>query len=298
MRSPLRFASPALLLASLLALFYLKTPAQAQTITLLTDEGTQTMALEDYLPGALAGEMPALFPEEALKAQAVAIRSYVRARAGQHGNADVCDDPGCCLQWLSEDEQQALWGPDYAVYAARMAEACRATEGEYLRYGSAPALAAFHASSAGQTQSSGDLWSPLPYLISVSSPETEADVPNFVTELRLSNAALAEALGLESAELGEQLPDESGRTASLVLGGQIFTGPELRSRLGLRSCTFTVEQNEDETIFTVLGSGHGVGLSQYGAKVYAQDGLSYREILAHYYPGTELVTDTSSKIED
>ncbi len=295
MRSLSRFAAPALLLASLISLFYLKTPARADTITLLTGEGPQSMSLEDYLPGALAGEMPALFPAEALKAQAVAIRSYVRAQAGRHENADVCSDPGCCLQWLSKEEQQALWGADYDIHAATLAAACRDTAGEYLRYGNTPALAAFHSCSPGQTQSSGDLWSPLPYLVSVASPETGADVPNFATELRLSNDELAEALGLESAELGAIAWDESGRVAEIAFGGKVFSGPELRSLLGLRSCAFTVTQDKTETLFSVLGSGHGVGMSQYGAKVYAQAGLSYREILAHYYPGTELVTDTSSK---
>lgn len=298
MRSLSRTTGPVLLLLSLLALFYLKSPARADTITLLTEDGPKSMALEDYLPGALAGEMPALFPPEALKAQAVAIRSYVLAQQGRHENADVCTDPACCLQWLSEDEQRALWGEDHPTHAATLALACRATEGEYLRYGNGPALAAFHACSPGRTQNSGDLWSPLPYLVSVASPETGADVPNFASELCLSNEDLAEALELPSAELGAIVWDESGRVAEIALGGEVFSGPELRRLLGLRSCVFTVRQDETQTAFYVLGSGHGVGMSQYGAKVYAQAGLSYREILAHYYPGTELVTGTSSKSED
>ncbi len=289
MRPLLPPAPPLLLLAALLALFYLQSPAEAQELKLQTETGVETMPLEDYLIGAVAGEMPALFPDEALKAQAVAIRSYALAQRGRHGEADLCDDPSCCLRHLDEAALQALWGEGYAQYRARIAEACAQTRGEYLAYGGQAALAVFHASSHGQTENSGDLWSPLPYLVSVASPETEQDVPNFATELRISNDTLAQTLGLDDVTLGALSADGSGRVSSLTLGGQSFSGAQLRQLLGLRSHNFRVLQTERETVFSVLGSGHGVGMSQYGAKVYAMDGLSYEEILAHYYPDTELI---------
>ncbi len=290
MRPMLRFIALALLLTALTALFYLHSPAQAAEITLLTADGPQTMLLEDYLPGALAAEMPALFPEEALKAQAVAIRSYALAASPRHENADLCTQSSCCLGWLDKAELEALWGEDYTRHWSTVCRACEDTRGQFLSYGGQAALAVFHASSAGQTQSSGELWSPLPYLISVASPETGADVPNYESTVCVPLAEAAALLGLETLEAGPLVESRSGRVASVRWGATSFTGEELRTLFALRSTAFRLEQTDHELIFTVLGNGHGVGMSQYGAKVYAELGLSYREILAHYYPGTSLVS--------
>lgn len=289
MRPMLRFITLSLLLTALTALFYLHSPAQAADITLLTAEGPRTMSLEEYLPGALAAEMPALFPAEALKAQAVAIRSYALAAAPRHENADLCTQSSCCLGWLDQEALKRLWGEDYERHWNSICQACQDTRGQYLTYGGQAALAVFHASSAGQTQSSGDLWSPLPYLVSVASPETGADVPNYESIVRLAAEDAAKVLGLETLELGPVVKDKSGRVASVSFGEKSFTGEELRALFALRSTAFTLELAENELVFHVLGYGHGVGLSQYGAKVYANLGLNYREILAHYYPGTNLV---------
>ena len=288
MRTLLRFLFLLLLLTVLTALFYLHTPARAAEIRLLTPEGVQSMDLEDYLPGAVAAEMPALFPAEALKAQAVAIRSYAMAAAPRHENADLCTDPACCLGWLDESGRRALWGEDFELHEQSIADACRATRGQYLSYGGQAALAVFHACSAEQTENSGALWSPLPYLISVASPESAADSAAYESVLRFSPQELMQALGVSGTEFSEPVREESGRVASVLIGGQNFSGAELRQLLGLKSTDFEICTEGESICFLVRGSGHGVGMSQYGAKVYAQMGLSYREILAHYYPGTRL----------
>lgn len=290
MRPMLRFIALALLLTALTALFYLQSPAQAAQITVLTDGGVITMDMEDYLPGAVAAEMPALFPTEALKAQAVAIRSYVLACAPRHAEADICTNSACCLSWKDEMALRALWGADYSLYWDKICAACHSTRGQYLSYGGQAALAVFHACSVGQTESSGAIWSPLPYLVSVASPESPADTPVYETVLRLSAEEFTETLALEKgAAITSVVTGDSGRVDYIEAGCKSFSGEELRSLFGLRSTAFTIEQTETELIFRVRGSGHGVGLSQYGAKVYAQKGLLYHEILAHYYPGTALV---------
>ena len=163
--------------------------------------------------------------------------------------------------------------------------------------GAVAVFAAFHSSSAGATEASGSIWSERPYLISVSSPETEEDVPNFVsrvdcTELDFRDTLLsahpeADFTGDASGWVGEISRDESGRVASVVLGGVSVSGTELRSLFALRSTAFELEY-DGGFHFTVTGYGHGVGMSQYGAKVMAEDGADYRAILAHYYTGCEL----------
>ena len=98
----------------------------------------------------------------------------------------------------------------------------------------------------------------------------------------------ADFTGDESEWIGEITHDESGRVASAVLGGEKLSGTELRSLFSLRSTAFTLEYTGSSFLFTVTGFGHGVGMSQWGAKALAEQGADYRAILAHYYPGTEL----------
>ena len=156
----------------------------------------------------------------------------------------------------------------------------------------------FHSSSAGQTESSAALWGERAYLVSVPSPETAADVPNYVVEADISPESLQSAV-LEAHPdcvfpedpaqwLTAAEHDESGRVKSIGVGSVVLTGAEVRALLGLRSTAFTVQFADGVFRFTTTGSGHGVGMSQYGANVMAKQGSTYAEILAHYYPGTEL----------
>jgi stage II sporulation protein D len=272
-----------------------------ETVRLLRENGeVEELDLQDYLTGVVAGEMPAAFPEEALKAQAVAARSYTLycAAARKHGEADVCTDPGCCQAWLSEDELRANWGEGYEQNLERIRGAVDATEGEALSYQGEPVFAAFHSSSAGATEDCGAIWNPQPYLISVESPETAGDVPGYVSTLRcapldfrdviLSAYPEADFSGAAENWVGPIRRDASGRVESAALGGIEIPGTALRSLFSLRSTAFTLEYRDGSFLFTVTGFGHGVGMSQYGAMVLARDGADYVQILAHYYPGTLL----------
>ena len=276
-------------------------PLPERRLRLQAGDEILDLSLEEYLVGVVAAEMPASFPEEALKAQAVAARSYALCQisSGKHPEADLCADPGCCQAWLDEDQLRENWGGSYEENLARIRDAVAATAGETLSYEGEPVLAVFHSSSAGATEDCGAIWSPRPYLVSVSSPETPRDVPGYVSELRcapldfrdviLSAYPKADFSGPEEAWIGPEKRDGSGRVESLELGGVSIPGKELRSLFSLRSTAFTLAYEEGTFVFTVTGFGHGVGMSQYGAMVMARDGAGYREILSHYYPGTELV---------
>ncbi len=275
-------------------------PVPERLRVLVGDEVVE-MDTQDYLTGVVAGEMPASFPHDALKAQAVAARTYAMycAAAHKHGEADLCTDPGCCQAWLGEDRLREKWGRDYETRLGAVRDAVEETAGEYLSYQGEPVFAAFHSSSAGATEDCGAVWSPLPYLVSVSSPETAGDVPGYISTLRcapidfrdviLSAHPEADFSGEAASWIGELRRDPSGRVESLVLGGTEISGAELRSLFSLRSTAFTLEYSEGSFLFTVTGYGHGVGMSQYGAMVLARDGADYASILAHYYPGTVLV---------
>lgn len=266
---------------------------EARVLTVLTETGPVTMTMAEYLPGAVAAEMPVSFGPEALKAQAVAARTYVLA-SGRHEDADICTDSACCLAWHSPEELRALWGDDYGKNLRAVTAAAAATDGQVLTYGGQAIQAVFHSSSAGATEDSGAIWSPQPYLVSVDSPETWETVPGLLSQARFSPEDLAGRLGLETPEgppdtwLEDIQTDAAGRVETLYIGGQAFSGVDVRRALGLRSTAFTPVWDGDEFLFTVAGNGHGVGLSQYGAMLLAAQGWSYDRILAHYYPGTEL----------
>lgn len=276
-------------------------PAPESVAVLMPDGTVAVWDMQDYLTGVVAAEMPASFRAEALRAQAVAARSYAMycASFSKHGEAQVCTDPGCCQAWRSEEELHAKWGEDYAAYHEKIRAAVDATRGEYLAAGGQAVFAAFHSSSASRTENSADVWSAVPYLVSVESPETAEDVPNYVStvvcsaidfrDTVLSAHPEADFSGAEEGWIGELRRDGSGRVASVELGGVPLDGKEVRGLFSLRSTAFELLFEGGVFTFTVTGFGHGVGMSQYGADKMARLGADYREILAHYYPGTVLV---------
>ena len=260
------------------------------------------LPLEDYLTGVVAAEMPAGFEAEALKAQAVAARTYTLycAAAGKHGEAQVCTDFGCCQAWKSEDRMHQDWGDSFDKNYEKIRAAVYDTAGEHLVYRGQPIFSAFHSSSAGLTESCGAIWSDLPYLISVESPESEENVPGYISYVEISPLDFRDTLlhacpeadfsGEESSWIGPLNPEKSGRVDSMELGGVLYSGTRLRELFSLRSTAFSLEYTGENFLFTVTGFGHGIGMSQYGANVMAAEGSDYTAILAHYYPGTTLVS--------
>ena len=280
-----------------------QTKSDDETILTVLDYGeTRTSTMAEYLPCAVAAEMPANFEAEALKAQAVAARTYAvyctTHRKAKHPDADICTNSSCCLAYSDETKLRAAWGENYDDNMAKIRAAVSATDGQILCSDGAAILAAFHSSSAGKTESGAEIWSDVPYLKSVSSPETADDVPNYVSAVTVSADSFKESVlgvcpgcdlsGDASGWVGETDDDGSGRVRSVVIGGQAVSGTELRSAFSLRSTAFKLEYSGGDFTFTVTGYGHGLGMSQYGANVMARKGFTYEEILGHYYPDTVL----------
>ena len=245
-------------------------PQEAQVLYGLADLAPLDTELEEYVAGVVAAEMPAAFPEEALKAQAVAARTYQVRQMQAAGSRAVLYDVG--QAYLSEAEQKEKWGEGYALYAGKIHSAVRATAGEIMTYDGEPILAAFHAQSGGRTEDAAHVWNTaVPYLKSVDS-KGDRQAPNNETTVTIAAKALAERLGI-------------AEDAAVSVKSKTFSGREIRERLGLRSADFTIAKNGDSYIFTVHGYGHGAGMSQYGASFLAEQGKNYHEILRHYYTG-------------
>lgn len=262
------------------------------------------LSLEEYLWGVVAAEMPAAFDQQALCAQAVAARTYTLYRmdhpSGHHPEVDICGDPGCCQAWMSREERLEGWAKgERKTYEKKVTKAIRETEGQYLSYDGGPILAAFHAASAGSTKSALEVWGEdYPYLQEVASPEDEGSVPNYYSTVSVDSETFARSIreAYPKAVLGEKKEswlggvdyDEAGLPVSIEIGGVRMDTGRVRSLFGLRSASFSAEWEGDNIVFYVTGYGHGVGMSQYGSNALAKEGKSWREILAWYYPGTEL----------
>lgn len=272
----------------------------SRMLRVLKGETVEEMDLGTYLLGVVRAEMPAAFEPEALKAQAVAARTYTMYKlqtGGNHGpDIDICTDNACCQAYIDEESARANWGENAGAYEAKIEAAVEETDGQTILYGGVPILAVFHSSSAGLTRSAGEVWvNDLPYLQAVRSPEEGERIPNYYSRAELTKAELKTKLQTAFPEanlsgdpggwLTDAQRDPAGTVVTVTVGGVTVKGTQVRGALGLRSACFTWEAQDGKMIFYVTGFGHGVGLSQYGANQLAREGADYREILTHYYTG-------------
>ena len=279
-------------------------PDAERTLRVLHGGTIEEMPMDKYLLGVLRAEMPASFEPEALKAQAVAARTYTLYKMEQggimrHPDADACDDITCCKAYRTAEDAAADWGAEALYYEEKLARAVAETDGEAIVYDGQPVLAVFFSSAAGHTQGAGEVWqSDLPYLKSVDSPEDASLVPNYYSTVRFTAQEFRDLFcaAYPTAKLGgdtgSYLTDirrnDAGFVSTLCVGGVTVKGNDLRTVLGLRSPSFTVEADGSALTFHVTGYGHGVGMSQYGANAMAKEGYTCEEILEHYFSGAQV----------
>ena len=270
---------------------------EARTVQLKTEDGVETVDEDTYLTAVVLSEMPASFEPEALAAQAIAARTFLARQrlAGKHMDCDVCADSACCQAWNSEAALEAKYGVELPQYWDKASAAVAETAGEILTYDGAPIEAVYFSCSGGSTEAAVAVWgTDVPYLQAVESPgeqdalryESEAAFPEDELRAILNKAAPEAKLdGPSEGWFGEPILTEGGGVASVTIGGEDFTGTQLRNLLGLNSTRFTVTCGDGEVVFHVRGFGHRVGMSQYGANAMAKLGFDYRAILQYYYRG-------------
>lgn len=270
-----------------------------QRIGLMMESGFRILPLSEYLVGVLMGELPPSFENETIMAQAIAARTFA-LRQIENGKHDgyVCGEAGCCQAWLSPENAKSLLGDAYDAWLLRVESAIRETDGRVITFDDELIEVCYFSCSGGKTEAALEVWGgDVPYLVSVDSPGEE-EAPRYTATVEWPAHMLREALCTAFPELrlsGE--PEEwleevtysaGGGVLTLLIGGQAISGTSLRQTLGLNSTRFSVTLQDNVFVFETQGYGHRVGMSQYGANAMAQDGASYAEILAHYYPGTEL----------
>lgn len=250
--------------------------------------------VDDYLRSVVPEEMPVDWPAEAIKAQSVAARSFALASRGRHASEgyDLCTTTHCQLYTGTAAEKSASNA------------AIKATRGEVLTYGGKPIEALFHTDSGGMTENSEDVWgSHVPYLRAVKdTPAKTMPWTKTISRANLERKLAAKghdigkvrSLALSPLAIGRSAKDRtaSGRVKTMMVKGTkgtaTLSGTTWRSLLGLKSTLFDAKLTKDAVTFTGYGSGHGLGISQWGAERMAAKGASYAEILHHYYTGTQL----------
>lgn len=247
---------------------------------------------EEYIKGVVAGEMPATFELEALKAQAVASRSYAmyQMTATKDKEYDVLNTTANQV-YLTDQELKENWKDEYDEKINKIKTAIAETSGEYLTYNGEVANAMFFSTSVGATENCEEVFvSALPYLRSVDSKWDEAS-PVFTDTYTFTLEDFYKKLNLpfnQTLKVEITSKTSTGRTKTLKINNEEMQGRDFASKLSLRSNYFDIVQNEKNITITTKGFGHGVGMSQYGANGMAKEGYKYNEILKHYYQNTEI----------
>lgn len=248
-----------------------------------------TMDLEEYVIGVVAGEMPASFDMEALKAQAVATRSYALYKMNANENY-VLSTTISDQVYLTKEQMQEKWGDDFDYYYNRVREAVDATAGEALTYDGDLAITYYFAISNGYTDDASTVFhEDRDYLVSVASPWDQS-YQAYSSTYTLDKNTFCSKLGIscDAISVTNLVRADNHYVREITINGVTFTGIQVFQKLNLKSADFTITQNGDTISIETLGFGHGVGMSQYGALGMAEEGYTYQEILKYYYQNTEI----------
>ena len=240
--------------------------------------------LNDYVTGVVASEMPALFNEEALKAQAVAARSFATSKIENNfleltsGISDQVYSPNFKLK--------EKWNDDYNKYYNKIYNCVKSTHNEVIKRDNKILRTYYFSMSNGYTENSQTVFNDTTFT-SVKSLENES-TPNYKFQKTFSSSDLNKLLNISNIDIQNVERNETNHVKSITINNKTYTGIEFRKLLNLRSTDFTIEKQDNNYIITTIGYGHGVGMSQYGANQMAKEGSSYKEILNHYYENTEI----------
>lgn len=244
------------------------------------------LELEEYLVGVVAAEMPASFQLEALKAQAIAARTYA-LKAIKDGI--TLTDTVSTQVYKDNNQLKNMWGNSYTTYYNKVKKAITSTEGLAIYYKNSLINAYYHSTSNGYTEDATAVFGSFPYLKSVES-SGDLNVSSYKKTITLTYEDISNKLGIPITSLSSIniTKNGSGRVDTIIIDNNTYNGVKFRTILGLRSTDFDIQLNENNINITTRGYGHGVGMSQYGANGYAKQGWGYSKILKHYYSGVTI----------
>lgn len=249
--------------------------------------------------------MPASYEIEALKAQAVVARTYtiytITHNSAKHGEGTICTSSSCCQAWMSKEARFSKWeGKDCDSNWKKIEEAVYSTKGEVIKYNGEVIDAFFHSNSGGKTEVPVNVWggTDFPYLQVVETAGEDA-YSQYSSEMEFSKIDFENKMKEKYSDFSiDWNVDEcikiteytdSGRARTVKIGNKELSGVEVRTLFGLKSANFEFSISNETVKFSVIGYGHGVGMSQTGADAMAKTGSSYKDIINHFYTGIEIV---------
>ena len=276
-----------------------KTVSDLEINVLYKDGSIRKMTLDEYVLGVMLTEMPSNYEKQALKAQAVAIRSYAlylmeNSVTKHHPEADLCADGNCCRKYITYDELCEISGDKNAdLRLAIMSTAVKETQGEVLTYNGKTAMTLYHISSPARTESYENLFGlDVPYLTGVDNVD-ESGFIYYKKELHYTYEELQKLLvkngfdySYKKDEKSFATPNKNLRSEYAVFGNVKVNASLFAEIAGLNSTFFEITQKNDGYTFSSYGYGSGLGMSQYGANVLASKGYDYKDILSFYFKGT------------
>lgn len=248
-----------------------------------------TIDLEEYIIGVVAGEMPASFNMEALKAQAIASRTYAMYKMKNLNNYVLSTTINDQV-YLNIEQMKSKWGNDFDYYYNRVKSAVDATKGQVITFNNELIISYYFAISNGYTDNAMNVFNEdRSYLVSVES-NWDKNYSAYSSTRTMIKSNFCSKLGISctNINISNINRDTNHYVRSLNINGKTFTGRDIFNKLGLKSMDFDIQVGENNVIIKTLGFGHGVGMSQYGAQGMANAGYSYDNILKHYYQNTEL----------
>ncbi len=260
---------------------------QEQTITIYRNNGSViNLSMTDYLIGVLGAEMPASFNIEALKAGAIASRTYALKKIQDGGKLT---DTVSTQVYNDNNELRNKWGNEFDKYYNKIKQAVEATNDLVIAYNGELISALFFSTSNGYTESAKEVFGyDIPYLQSVESSVDKETTP-YLKTVEKETATLLNILGVTNLDNIEIVSrTSSGRVKEIKIDNKTYSGVEIRNLLGLRSTDFDISVNGESVTITTRGYGHGVGMSQYGANKLANNGYSYSDIIHHYYQNVNI----------
>ena len=241
--------------------------------------------LEDYIVGVVSAEMPALFEDEALKAQAIAARSFATSK--YENNMILLSSTTNDQLYNTNYELYEKWQKDYFKYYNKINSLVKETKDIVIKRDDKILKTYYFSMSNGYTENSSAVFKENTF-VSVKSEYENEKLKNFVYEKCFLKNEVLEILGLDSFEINDIKKNSTQHVDKIVIDNKEFSGIELRKLLNLRSTDFDIKIEGENIIFTTRGYGHGVGMSQYGANEMAKNGYNYKEIINHYYINTIL----------
>ncbi len=255
------------------------------------DSNIYEINIEQYLIGVVGCEMPALFEEEALKAGAVAARTYLLNKLAYDENYIISSTTNDQC-YSDENELKEKWGSNYNKYRSKIEKAVNETKDEYMTYNGEIIKAFYFSTSNGKTENVQNVFGEkLDYLVSVDS-NFDKNTTQFNKTIEITTNEFLKKLNLpdtKEIKITNIVKNDTNRVDEITINEHKFKGTEIRTLLNLRSTDFEIVINGKVVKITTKGYGHGVGMSQYGANELAKIGYNYEEILKYYYTGIELI---------